>query len=690
MSLISTVGNKTLSQKALKIFIYSVLLFGAFGIIYPLLVVLGQTLSDRYDLRDNAIVPSYLTDKNEVLLKHIFNKRPNSMNLLASRHNRNQWGSQSQMRADRKYFEKCEAIIKEQGFSLDNWNQVAEDFSNFKLSLNVDELLASIFGLEDYYRPFLKNYFGGKATALMEQITESKAVPGWLKDTFQSQAELDKVCSSHKQLSLTIMNHELRGNYLNFHNLELLPSKNFLVPFWRPGDSPKENLWRKFKQSLPPQQLLLIPADAYWHAFLKSRYRVIKNLNSVWKKDYDGFYEITMPTKYIDSEVINKDYKYFVRKRWPRRLLVIKGNYNNSWRNYVYSKLKSKHIKNGNTENIANIILGDAAKLTGKRLSSWDNLTFPEKLPANKTLALYWSEFTSLDIVDLNDMKLQTPLAQFHEYLLKTYGPSPERALAAINKRWGSNFRSFEELPLPLIFSDFIDVKFHIAKLRFQFATESFKRVWSYLFGRGRAVWNTLLLVVLSLLSALTINPIAAYSLSRFPMKQTNKILIFFLATMAFPAEVAMIPNFLLLRDLGMLNTYAALILPGMANGFSIFLLKGFFDSLPQELYQAAEIDGASELQIFRLVAVPMIKPILAYIGLGTFVAVYGGFMWALVICPDPKMWTLMVWVYDFQTNNPGNNYIMAATILVSIPPLIVFLFANKIIMRGIIIPAMK
>lgn len=151
-----------------------------------------------------------------------------------------------------------------------------------------------------------------------------------------------------------------------------------------------------------------------------------------------------------------------------------------------------------------------------------------------------------------------------------------------------------------------------------------------------------------------------------------------------------MIPNFLLLRDLGLLNTYAALVLPRMANGFSIFLLKCFFDSLPRELYEAAEIDGASEAQVFRMVALPMLKPILAYIALNAFVLTYSGFMWAFVICPDPKMWTLMVWVYDFQSRNTGANYVMASVLLVSIPPLIVFLFANRIIMRGIIIPSMK
>jgi len=115
----------------------------------------------------------------------------------------------------------------------------------------------------------------------------------------------------------------------------------------------------------------------------------------------------------------------------------------------------------------------------------------------------------------------------------------------------------------------------------------------------------------------LTINPLAAYALSRYQLPQTYKILLFCLATMAFPAEVTAIPNFLLMKDLHMLNTFWALVLPGAANGFSIFLLKGFFDSLPKELYEACELDGASETQMFLRICLPMSTPVLAVIGLG-------------------------------------------------------------------------
>ena len=114
---------------------------------------------------------------------------------------------------------------------------------------------------------------------------------------------------------------------------------------------------------------------------------------------------------------------------------------------------------------------------------------------------------------------------------------------------------------------------------------------------------------------------------------------------MAFPPMVLMIPNFILMKELGMLNTYWALIIPSMANGYYIFLMKGFFDSLPKELYEAAMLDGATEMQIFFKVTLPLVKPIMAVKALGAFTMAYGGFMWAFIICQDPRMWTIMVYI---------------------------------------------
>ena len=168
-----------------------------------------------------------------------------------------------------------------------------------------------------------------------------------------------------------------------------------------------------------------------------------------------------------------------------------------------------------------------------------------------------------------------------------------------------------------------------------------------------------------------------------------NKILLFFIATMTFPPMVTMIPNYLLMKDIGFLNTFYALIIPGMANGYSIFLLKGFFDSLPRELYEAADIDAASEFHKFWHIAMSLSKPILAVIALGAFNGAYSNFMFAVVLCPDEKMWTLMVWLVQMQAFS-SRGAMMASLVLSAIPTLVVFIFAQNIILRGIVLPVEK
>ena len=204
--------------------------------------------------------------------------------------------------------------------------------------------------------------------------------------------------------------------------------------------------------------------------------------------------------------------------------------------------------------------------------------------------------------------------------------------------------------------------------------------------------FNTLFLVVLSVLASLTVNPLAAYALSRFRLKGTEKILLFLLATMAFPAAVTAIPGFLLMRDLGLLNTFAALVLPTVANGMSIFILKGFFDALPRELYEAAAIDGASEWTVFRRITLPMTTPILAVNALDAFIHAYASWEWAFLVCSKESHWTLAVWMYHMSTDTfAGKPWcVMAGFVLVSIPTAAVFLRCQKVILRGIVLPSMK
>ena len=225
----------------------------------------------------------------------------------------------------------------------------------------------------------------------------------------------------------------------------------------------------------------------------------------------------------------------------------------------------------------------------------------------------------------------------------------------------------------------------------FESALANYRLVGGYLFLRGRAFANTLLLVVLSVLASLTVNPLAAYALSRFRLRSTERIIMFLLATTAFPAAVTAIPGFLLIRDLGLLNTFAALVLPTVANGMSIFILKGFFDALPRELYEAAAIDGAGEWTVFRRITLPMTTPILAVNALNAFIHAYSSWEWAFLVCQKESHWTLAVWMYQLSQTFAGQPWcVMAGFVLVSIPTAAVFILCQKVILRGIVLPSMK
>ena len=219
----------------------------------------------------------------------------------------------------------------------------------------------------------------------------------------------------------------------------------------------------------------------------------------------------------------------------------------------------------------------------------------------------------------------------------------------------------------------------------------NYRLVGDYLFLRGRAFVNTIVLVILSVLASLTVNPLAAYALSRFRLRSTERIILFLLATTAFPAAVTAIPGFLLIRDLGLLNTFAALVLPTVASGMSIFVLKGFFDALPRELYEAAAIDGAGERTVFLRITLPMTTPILAVNALNAFIHAYSSWEWAFLVCQHESHWTLAVWMYQMSQTFAHQPWcVMAGFVVVSIPTALVFLVCQKVILRGIVLPSMK
>lgn len=260
--------------------------------------------------------------------------------------------------------------------------------------------------------------------------------------------------------------------------------------------------------------------------------------------------------------------------------------------------------------------------------------------------------------------------------------PERLRGASAPDARWAALGLG----PMPIARMERAEVARRSGELRGEFATRNVRYVLDYILINGRAVWNTVVFCTLAILVQLVVNPLAAYGLSRYPVRASGQILIFMLATMAFPAEVAMIPSFLLLKDLGLLNTFAALVLPTAASGYMIFLLKGFFDSLPQELFEAGQLDGAQETTLLWRVALPLSRPVLGYLALTAFMASYGAFLYAFLVAQDQRMWTLMVWLYQLQTTAP-KAVTMAALALAALPTLLVFLLAQRVIMKGIVLP---
>ncbi len=337
------------------------------------------------------------------------------------------------------------------------------------------------------------------------------------------------------------------------------------------------------------------------------------------------------------------------------------------------------------------------------------------------------------------------PLDLWRQFLTKRYSD-----VNVLNNTYETRYASFADVRIPWPAVDYAAFTQNRSQIIRSFLFGNFQMVINYVLLHGRAMTNTLILIVLTIASVLTVNPMAAYVMSRFRLKYAHHILVFLLATMAFPAEVGMIPGFLLVKsfplgalvlgtatalmfvlvrvllnirlplfwsvliggvlavaagwflppviaqklgrqdlNVSLMNTFFALVLPGIASGFSIFLLKGFFDSLPPELYEAAMLDGATEPRMFLTITIPMCKPVLAVTALGAFTAAYGSFMFAFLTCQDPSMWTLMVFLYQFQQIY-SVPLVMASLVIASVPTLVVFIFCQNLILRGIVIPTFK
>lgn|SRR5699024_6536131 len=216
----------------------------------------------------------------------------------------------------------------------------------------------------------------------------------------------------------------------------------------------------------------------------------------------------------------------------------------------------------------------------------------------------------------------------------------------------------------------------------FQF--ENFKKALS-MAPFGRYFMNSLFVTIISAIGELLTTILAAYAFARLEFYGKNLLFILLISTMMVPGELLTIPNFVTLSNLELINTYAALFLPFLANVFSIYILKEAFEAVPDEIYYAAKVDGCSDWRYLWTVMVPLAKSSIVSILILGIIGSWNSFMWPLIVTTDQSMRTLPVGLQAFTTE-AGTQYelLMAASTIVVIPMVIIYLFLQKYIIEGL------
>ena len=207
-----------------------------------------------------------------------------------------------------------------------------------------------------------------------------------------------------------------------------------------------------------------------------------------------------------------------------------------------------------------------------------------------------------------------------------------------------------------------------------------------------RFLMNSVIVTFSVVIGQLFISSLAAYGFARMHFKGRNFIFFIFLGSLMFAGPVTQLPVYLLVRSLGWLDTYAALIVPGVSSAFSVFLLRQAFSSVPLELDEAARIDGAGDFRIYFRIILPLSGAALATSGAFCFFAVWTDFFWPLLSTSSSNMRTLEVGLSVFKNSYGNTNWPleMTATVLVMIPLLVAFLFSQRYFTKGIMIGSIK
>lgn len=636
MPMISILGRRRAKTRVLLAAMYLLLAAGAVTMLYPFLLMVAGATKTGVDAADRRLVPAFLTDDAALYRKHLEGLHNESLAALRVAYDRD-WAS---------------------------WEHVPPP-------------APPPAGLVEVWRAFAATTPAWQYTLgyLYTPVTRG-AAPHNLR-AFRRELE------SRYGRDLARMNAALGTGLASWTEFFVQP-EDFLQRRQRPGADGLAGALAGFKARQPVAERVYFSVEGFYRrVFLPARYgRDLAALNRARGAAFSDWGDVPLPARAPRDGAARADWESFVREVLNPVWLRADADAAAPYRAYLLARYGDLATLNARYHTAytapGDIPLPSPGALAGLRGSDWDAFVqgWREAGAAGGPARLHQ--------LPLEHIRLATVEQAFRDFVRDRFG-TPDAAGRAL----GLSLASWEALPpgqAALQDDDFLRRR---PALRREFASRNLRSVLDFVGLHGRAIRNTVIYCGLAILLALIVNPMAAYALSRFRPASTPRILLFLMLTMAFPPMITQMPVFLMLRSFGLLNTYWALVLPAMANGYTIFLLKGFFDSLPREVYESAQLDGAGEFRMFWQFTLGLSTPILAVTALNAFTAAYGNFMMALLVCQDQRMWTLMPWLYEFQQRS-GAGVVYASLLVAALPTLAVFLLCQRIIMRGIVVPVEK
>ena len=228
----------------------------------------------------------------------------------------------------------------------------------------------------------------------------------------------------------------------------------------------------------------------------------------------------------------------------------------------------------------------------------------------------------------------------------------------------------------------------HYAWLRL---TKGFRQSWELI---RPYMLNSILVSLMTATGVLLLGSVSAYILSRYRFFGSKAIFFYIISTMMFPGVLTLVPSYLLVKQLHLLNSYWVLFLPYMAGGqvFAIFVFKSFFDGLPEDLFESARIDGAGHLQLYWNIVLPLSKPVMSVVMVMNIIGTWNNFLWPFITNTDDRYHVIASGLYVLATSVHAQNMstLFAAYTIASIPLLIMFTYATKPFIQGVTSGAFK